>query len=413
MRAVRGNHDEGALAVHRRLRCADGLGAGWLCIKHRDSFVCNRGSTSTSWLCSNPGTIHPPTRHPPRSGELPADAPKLQQRYSWLPQLGDDLAAALGTLPFSLRLPAYRACVVHAGLVPGAGGLHRQRLSDLLAMRNVLAPDEAAVAEVAAEGGGLASSGSVDDSSGLDSDGDQQQQQPQLLQRGVVASSSASSSRSSMSASGGGGSARRPASSSSGADWQRALLAYAQLGQGGHRGRSGQPAGAENRAPRQQQEAGGGVAGKVANGEQQTMAAAAAADDDELELLARPQRLAPQQRRPQRLVASTRPFPGTPWARAWSVWAQEGRGPPADHIFFGHDAKRLLQLESHATGLDGGCVYGGRLYCCLLPPLDEAGAPLLDAAGPPSDAQPIKLGSGLPAFLVSVPARQQWVEPGK
>lgn len=42
---------------------------------------------------------------------------------------------------------------------------------------------------------------------------------------------------------------------------------------------------------------------------------------------------------------------GLPWA---SLYRQ---GP---HIYFGHDARRGLQLTEHATGLDTGCVYGKR-----------------------------------------------------
>ena len=47
------------------------------------------------------------------------------------------------------------------------------------------------------------------------------------------------------------------------------------------------------------------------------------------------------------------------------LWAKQYRGP--EQVIFGHDAITGFQKESHAIGLDTGCVYGRTLTALVLP----------------------------------------------
>ena len=79
-------------------------------------------------------------------------------------------------------------------------------------------------------------------------------------------------------------------------------------------------------------------------------------------------------------------FGGTPWGASYV-------GGP--HVVFGHNARLAPQLHPDATGLDTGCVYGGRLTALVLG-AGEKPPPVAERA----DA------------LSSVPARQTYVDYG-
>lgn len=75
------------------------------------------------------------------------------------------------------------------------------------------------------------------------------------------------------------------------------------------------------------------------------------------------------------------------------LWGTVYQGPP--QIVFGHNAAPGLQLHAWATGLDTGCVYGGRLTAMVL------------AAG----QRVPKTISARRELLVSEPARRMWFVP--
>jgi hypothetical protein len=77
--------------------------------------------------------------------------------------------------------------------------------------------------------------------------------------------------------------------------------------------------------------------------------------------------------------------------RGDAVWGARYRGPP--HVVFGHNAQAEPQIHADATGLDTGCVYGGRLTALVLP----AGV-----APPPPESR----GDA----LVSVPAARRYAD---
>ncbi|MES1189216.1 MAG: metallophosphoesterase [Myxococcales bacterium] len=85
---------------------------------------------------------------------------------------------------------------------------------------------------------------------------------------------------------------------------------------------------------------------------------------------------------------------GKPSEKWGEPWGARYAGPA--HIVFGHNARKHPQLHPFATGLDTGCVYGGRLTAMILP----------DGSAPPNVAD-------RQDCLISVPARAAYSDYGR
>jgi len=76
-------------------------------------------------------------------------------------------------------------------------------------------------------------------------------------------------------------------------------------------------------------------------------------------------------------------------ADAGPPWGTRYTGPP--HVVFGHYARAKPQLHAWATGLDTGCVYGGKLTALVL-----------------DEDEPMPRGEGVRPLLKSVRALRQY-----
>jgi hypothetical protein len=74
---------------------------------------------------------------------------------------------------------------------------------------------------------------------------------------------------------------------------------------------------------------------------------------------------------------------------AGPLWGTLYAGPP--HVVFGHNAREEAQLHAWATGLDTGCVYGGRLTAMVL-----------------EEGEPVPRGAAAKKLLTSVPATRRY-----
>ena len=387
--AVRGNHDDSSLAAYTRLRCTcwlplgcmplgcippPPLGWGGLVLLQASPLAAASPAAAQPQQrkAGRPGCTHkrgptPLTR--PAAAAAPrcrssGDGPAVRQRYAWARDLDASLATVLEQLPFTLRLPAYDALVVHAGLVPNIP-VGEQRMMDLLHMRNVKPASGAAAEAPGPDGGALGSlalssgeeveavgeeeAGEVD--RGVAGKGEEGGGSPRGVCQAAAAGSLATSDDASSGGTGGGdggssgsaapsragASSGGPSRSSSGApagqtSWHAALLAYAQLGVNEEGQRQGRSSSSSN---------GGGAPDSVQAAAAASGVPAAASTQQQQQALRRPQWPPPPQQpqapreapaAQQHWIAAADKVPGgLAWASAWE-------GPP--HVFFGHDARR-------------------------------------------------------------------------
>jgi hypothetical protein len=76
-----------------------------------------------------------------------------------------------------------------------------------------------------------------------------------------------------------------------------------------------------------------------------------------------------------------------------TLWGNLYTGPP--HVVFGHYARSEPQLHAWATGLDTGCVYGGKLTAMVL-----------------GEGQTVPRGEAARSLLRSVPALRTYYDKG-